>query len=284
MLGIGLPRPARASSFPPLNDPSSGEHLPGKFVWADLFTNEPAAAKKFYCGLFGWTAVTLERNERAYTLLSNGGRPVAGIVTRPASKSKRDSRWIGYIAVDDAASTLDKVKRANGKLYAPARKFPKRGTEAIIADSEGSVVGILQSTSGDPPDNEPRPGDWNSFTLIAQKPSAVAEFYRQVFGYDVKPDDRSQQQDHLLLSSSGQARAAVIPVPNRPEAQPDWIGIVRVTNIDDVVARATALGGEVLVAPRPAALGSRFAVVEDPTEGSIALVEYVDNANPSNRP
>lgn len=50
---------SRAEPFPPLNAPVSAEHIPGKFVWADLFTTDPVAATKFYTGLFGWTAAVI---------------------------------------------------------------------------------------------------------------------------------------------------------------------------------------------------------------------------------
>ena len=55
-------------------------------------------------------------------------------------------------------------------------------------------------------------------------------------------------------------------------------------DIEATVTKAVALGGKVLVAPRPAALGSRFAVISDPTGSEVGLVQYIDNANPANRP
>jgi hypothetical protein len=79
MLGIGLSASARAAAFPPLNSPATEEHHSGKFVWADLFTTDPAAATNFYCGLFGWTADTITPNGKGYTVFSNGSRPVAGL-------------------------------------------------------------------------------------------------------------------------------------------------------------------------------------------------------------
>jgi hypothetical protein len=99
MLGIGLPASARAAEFQPLNSPATKEHLPGKFVWADLFTTDPVAATKFYSGLFGWTANIITQNGKTYTVLSNGSRPVAGLAPRPPSNTKRPSRWVAYIAV-----------------------------------------------------------------------------------------------------------------------------------------------------------------------------------------
>jgi predicted enzyme related to lactoylglutathione lyase len=285
MLGIGLPSSARgAAPFQPLNSPATTEHLPGKFVWADLFTTDPVAATKFYSGLFGWTANVITQDGKAYTVFSNGSRPVAGLAPRPPSNTKRPSRWIAYIAVSNLASTLKRVTKAGGQIRADARDFPDRGAQAIIADNEGSTIGLLQSSSGDSADNEPKPGDWNWFELYVKQPQVVSGFYRQVINYEMAPDLRTERKDDFLLSSNGHARAGVAPLPDREDAKPGWLGVVRVDGLDEALARVTKLGGEILLAPRPAAFESRFAIIADSTGGTIGLVEYVDNANPASRP
>ena len=284
MLGVAIPTTLRADSFPPLNDPATNVQIPGKFIWADLFTNQPDTAAAFYCGLFGWTAAPVEQHDKSYIILSNDSHPVAGVVQRSASSTKTEGVWVGYISVKRAKATLKLVEPAGGELHAPAHKFPKRGIEAIFTDSEGSVVGILQSSSGDALDHEPARGNWNWFELFSLKSKAAADFYVQVLGYEVNPDTRSEKMGHFLLSSSGHARAGIAPLPASPDSRSGWLGCVRVDDIDDVVAKAVTLGGTVVVQPRPAALGSRFAVVTDPTGGAVGLVQYVDNANPANRP
>ena len=74
LLGIASPASAQSTTFPPLNAPPTSLQIPGKLIWADLFTTDPEAATKFYCGVFGWTAVTLEQKGRTYTVFSNAGR------------------------------------------------------------------------------------------------------------------------------------------------------------------------------------------------------------------
>ncbi len=284
MLGIALASSLRASNavFQPLNSPATKEHLPGKFVWADLFTTDPVAATKFYSGLFGWTANKIEQNGKSYTVFSNGSRPVAGLAPRPASLIKRNSRWIGYVTVTNIASTLALVKQSGGEVRAKAINFPDRGLQAIIADNEGCTVGVLQSSSGDTADAEPKAGDWSWFELYVKHPKAVAAFYGQVFSYDVKPDTRTERKDDFLLTSRDRERGGVAPLPDSDDAKADWLGIVRVQNMNETLARLPALGGEVLLAPRPAAYESRFAIIADSTGGTIGLVEYVDNAKPAN--
>ncbi len=279
--GRAAPAPA---SFPPLNTPATGEQHPGKLVWADLFTIDPAGTKKFYCELFGWTAEEVSGNGRSYTVFSNNGRAVAGLVPRRPGSTKSLSRWIGYVAVSDINASLALVGKSGGQVRAPARAFPDRGTQAIIADNEDAPIGLLQSSSGDPVESEPKVGEWNWFEVYARNPKTLAGFYGSVLAYQVTPDDRTERKDDYLLTSGGIARGGVAPLPDRPDAKAGWLGVIRVANIEQTLAKATSLGAEILVSPRPAAYGSRFAIISDPTGGTLGLVEYVDNANPTTRP
>jgi predicted enzyme related to lactoylglutathione lyase len=281
---IGFAASARAAKFPPLNDPATNEAHPGKFVWAELFTNDSAAATKFYSGVFGWTAVTLDQHGVAYTVFSNGNHPVAGLRQRTSSTTPHASRWINYIAVTNIASSLSLVAKAGGEVRAPAREFPQIGTQAIITDNEGSPIGLLQSSSGDSADDEPTAGDWNWFHLLAKNPLSAAAFYRQVFNYDVTPDARTGKKSQLLLSSDELNRGGVSLLPDCEGARTGWLGVIRVANLDETLARVQTLGGEIVVAPHGAAFGSRFAMMADPTGGTVGLVEYENDANPVNRP
>jgi len=285
LLAFGSVPAARAGDFEPLTRPATKEHRPGKFIWADLFTGDPVAATKFYTSLFGWTVDLTTQNNQVYIVLRNQGNPVAGLVARPTASAKRPSRWIGYIAVPDLNAAIAVTTKNGGLVRAEPRAFPDRGFQAIVADNEGAAIGLLQSTSGDPADAEPRPGDWQWFELFAKQPQASIDFYRKLAGYEVAPDLRSDRKNDFFLSSGGQARAGVAPLPDDPmEATPDWLGVVRVAGMDATLAEVTKLGGKVLVPPHAAALGSRFAIIADPTGGSIGLVEYVNNANPADHP
>lgn len=280
---LGWSAPAKSITFPALNRPAVARQFPGKFIWADLFSNEPAKAAKFYCDLLGWTSASVLQDDFSYIVLSNGGQPVAGIVQREAT-SKRPGAWIAYISVKSVKSTLAAVKKAGGTTYAPAHDFPNRGIEAIIADSEGAVLGILQSSTGDPADDEPNTGEWNWFELFSLAPKDSSDFYHRVFGYDVKPDMRVDRSPHLLLSKDDHPRAGMASLPVSKDSKPGWMGSVRVADIEATAAKAVKLGGKILIAPRPAAQGSRFAVVADPSGAAISLVQYIDSENPKDRP
>jgi predicted enzyme related to lactoylglutathione lyase len=283
-MAIGSPAPARAGTFPPLNSPATGETHQGKFVWVDLFSSDTAAASDFYSKLFGWTITDLSHNGRTYIVFKNGDKPVAGLVARASSKEKHLSRWIPYVSVSDIQATLGTVKSAGGIVRAPARNFPDRGWQAIISDPEGAVLGLLQSSSGDSADTEPATGDWNWFELYSKNAAAASSFYTSVIKYQAAPDTRTERKGDFELSSDGRARAGIAPFSDDQDSKSGWLVVVRVADISAAVAEAGVLGGEVDVAPRPAAYGSRFAIITDPTGGTIGLVQFIDNADPANRP
>ena len=225
--------------------------------------------------VFGWKATVVSREGRTYALLKHDDRPLAGIVQRPPSRaSAAPGRWVGYVAVSDVAGTLALVTKSDGKVLAPARDFPRRGTQAIIADQDGAVLGVLHSTSGDPPDYQAEIGEWIWTELFAKQPDTAAAFYRSVFNYEVTPAPAAEKKDRLILTASGFVRAGIAPLPTQEDARPAWLGFVRVKNTDRAAAQATALGGRVLVTPRESPLGSRFAVLADPGGAAIAVIEF----------
>jgi predicted enzyme related to lactoylglutathione lyase len=284
ILGVIPTLSAAATPFPPLNDPATGESHPGKFVWAELFTADAAAATKFYTGVFDWSAVTINQHGVTYTMFRRGDHPIAGLRQRSPGAAPRAARWICYISVADIASTLATVPAAGGQVRAPALRFPDLGWQAIITDSGGSPVGLIQSNSGDSADAEPASGEWNWFHLLVKNSQAASAFYRTVFLYSTAPDARTGRKDDFLLSSGGINRGGVSTLPADVQGNLGWLGVIRVENLEAAVARVSALGGEVVVPPHGAAWGSRFAEIADPTGGTLGLVEYINNSNPANRP
>lgn len=260
--------------LPPLNDPPTRDQLGGKFVWADLFTSDPAAAAKFYQDLFEWSSKEVPRAGRTLFILSQGGRPVAGVVQRPVpGGASPHARWISYLGVGDVEIALARVSAAGGRMLAPRRDVPQRGSQAIVADSEGAVVGLLHSSTGDPADYRAEPGEWMWAQLFAGHPELAAAFYRRVFAFEVAADGTAETHDRFVLSASGFARAGIAPLPTKENAEPTWLGFVRVASAGETVRRAVALGGREIMPPRSSRAGGHFAIVADPTGGVIGVSE-----------
>jgi len=283
LLGVAGAAPAVAQQFrlPALVEPASQEHHIGKVVLVELVTPDIAAAKQFYSGLFGWTYRDIQAGATTYVQASLGGRPVAGLVHRAiAAGERRQPAWLSFFAVKDVDATQKTAVQHGATLLFGPRTFPDRGREAVFADPQGAIFAILASSSGDPPDFLAAPGEWIWSSLFTSDPAAGAAFYQALFDYDVFELPARAGAQHLLLASRNYARATANTLPaNGPDAHAHWLNYVRVDDAVKVAAQAVALGGRVLVEPRPDRHGGKVAVVADPQGALFGLLEWPDTAS-----
>ena len=268
----------RAASFelPPLNTPATTERHAGKMVWADLVTPDLAAAERFYGGLFGWTFRTIHTGSTDYAVALADGRPVGGLFQKPIPAGEhRQSAWLTFLSVSD----VDAAKRAalahGAKLVSDSKSYPARGRQAVLSDPDGAVFAILASSSGDSPDFLAEPGEWIWSSLLAHDPGAAAEFYQEVFSFDVFDLASDDGLEHLILSSDDLARASVNSLPaDSKHRRPHWLNFVRVEDTVGMAAKVVASGGRVLVDPHVDRHGGHVAVVADPAGAPFGLMEW----------
>ena len=98
-----------------------------------------------------------------------------------------------------------------GQVLLPATAVPGRGTHALLRDSQGAVIGLLQSSSGDRADAPVETGEFFWVDLYARDPAAAANAYKQL-GYDLYTDKVSGD-DRIILSAKGYARAGILRMP-----------------------------------------------------------------------
>jgi hypothetical protein len=263
---------AKAPELPPLTTASGNPRLPGKFVWADLVTDDVPAARKFYARLFGWTFQDVGN----YAIAANDQRPICGMFQRERPKaSTAQPRWFGYISVPSVDRAQQAVLRAGGRVLAEPEKMPKRGEQAVFADPEGALFGVVKSSAGDPEDFLAEPGDWIWIQLLSRNAANAADFYRKVAGYDAIENGATNRASDYVLSSKGYARATVRTIPAKQEkVQPAWLPFVRVKSLSEAVALTAQLGGKVLFEPKPEVLDGKAAVIADPTGAAIGLLEW----------
>lgn len=263
-----------AGELPLLSTVSGSPRLPGKFVWADLVTDDTAAAQAFYTRLFGWRFY----DTGGYAIGLNDERPLCGMFQRPRPKDQSaHPRWFGYISVPSVAKAEKTVTNLGGKVMAAAREFPKRGAQAVFADPEGALFGVIKSTSGDPGDFKPDLGDWIWIQLMSRDGRKATEFYSKIAGYKVVENTSATRLSDYVLTSGGYARATVRTIPPEQEdVRPTWLAFVRVASVKEKVDQARNLGGKVLLDPKPELLDGKVAVIADPTGAAIGLMEWID--------
>jgi hypothetical protein len=183
--------------------------------------------------------------------------------------------WFGYLSASNVEKAQRSVVKLGGRVLEPPRKFPKRGEQATFADAEGAMFGVIKSSSGDPPDFKPDPGDWVWMQLWSRDATKASKFYSEIGGYDVVENTETNRVSDLVLISKGYARATVRTIPkDRQQVNPAWLPCVRVSNLTESIGRARQLGGGVLFEPSPEYLNGKIAIVSDPTGAAIGLLEW----------
>jgi uncharacterized protein len=266
---------AAAPELPPLNDPPTNVRLSGKFVWVDLLTPDVAGAESFYGKLFGWTFQKIG-GDRAYTLAFLGEEPIAGMVHVAAKPGERKpARWVGFISVPDVPAAQRLALSQGGKVLVGARSFPNRGELAVLADREGTVFGVMASTTGDTEDFLTEIGDWIWAQFLSRDGEKAASFYAAIGRSTVLEAPKPDGSKRWLLVSQGFERASIIEIPPaRADARPAWLGYVRVKDAGSTVALAQKLGGRVLVAPRPDLFDGKVALLTDPSGALFGVLQW----------
>ena len=268
---------AGCASTPPWPAIAEGEttkSVPGRWVWAELFTNDIAKARAFYGDVFGWQFETRGTSDKPYVLIRNEESPLAGMIRHPATdEDVLLSRWVGLLSVDDVDATTDSIREAGGSVLLETVTLRGRGQVALVADPEGARFGLLAAESGDPPDAMPEPGRWLWHELWANSASSAADFYRQTIGYSIKPTGRARGKIEQHLVSGGFPRAGIIEygASGLPSA---WLHYIRVTDVHKAVERVKKAGGSVLIAPTREFRKGRAAVIVDPMGAPLGIAEW----------
>lgn len=260
---------------------TTGEHHTGKIVFLELVTPNLAASKRFYGSLLGWEFRDMDVNGARYAQASLQGDPVGGMMERAIpSGAQRQPAWLSFISVQDTDAAARTATVNGARLLFGPRDIPRRGREAILADPQGAVFAILDSSSGDPPDVQTDMGEWIWSSLITSDADAGAAFYQTLFDYDVfdLPSTGNAGGEHLMFASGNYLRASANSRPASASAmQPHWLNYIRVADAGVMAQKVVELGGTVLVGPRMDRHGGRLAVVADPQGAVFGLLEWPDS-------
>lgn len=253
----------------------SDEPLIGKAIWHDLVTEDPAAAERFYEGLFGWSfQKAAGGGGHAYSVARSGSVWVAGIVAvDPPADGATLSRWLPYLSVDDVDRAVKTTRSAGGEVAATARNVPL-GRVAAIMDREGAVIGLAHSDIGDPDDSTTAaaPGRVIWTELLTNDVDAATEFYRRVVGFEARTIER-RGGEYTLLGHNSIDRVGILSNPI-PDWTPIWLTYFGVKDAAASAARAEELGGRILVPVSPEVREGTMAVVADPTGALLVLKNW----------
>jgi len=266
---------SRSATAPPVGVATTPGMHPGQFVWHDLVTRDPVAARRFYGPLLGWEFQDTTRNGRPYAVASLEGRPVAGIVRHPKDTDD-PAIWLSYLSVPDVDGAVQTVTAAGGETLYPPSDLVDVARVAVVRDPQGAALGLVRLNDGDPADRAPSPGRFFWMEYLANDAQAALGFYEALSGYESSVQGERNGIQYHLLRRDGRTRAGLFQIPDDAEknVDPNWLPYVAVADPAALTIRAESLGGSVILAPGPEIRNGTLAIVADPTGGALALQKW----------
>jgi predicted enzyme related to lactoylglutathione lyase len=249
-----------------------GSH--GCFVWYELTTTNPEAAKAFYADVVGWSTRDASMPGAAYALFTAGEDPVAGLLGLAAEARKMGAqpRWTGYVGVDDVDAATDRLKGLGGTVYVPPTDVPEISRFSVVADPQMATLALVKGLKSgqEQPAALSSPGHVGWHELSAVDWEQAFAFYGELFGWQKVDADFGGLGTYLLFSAGGQTIGGMATKPPTVP-MPFWLYYFNVGDIDAAAKRVKAGGGKILEGPVEARGGNRIARCTDPQGAMFAL-------------
>jgi predicted enzyme related to lactoylglutathione lyase len=281
--------------------PERDGYIPGVPCWVDAGEPDPEAALDFYGGLFGWEfeetmPAEAEGNyfvarceTTAWSLFDQSRESRGGVVAAIRSIPEGAppvAMWNIYVWVDSADETATKVRDAGGTVVMEPFDVPGAGTMALFADPEGAAFWVLEPREHRGAELVNDPGALNFNGLNTRDVEGARSFYGSVFGWRTltmgggpemwvltgygdylegyHPGLRERWAEAGAPDGFADVVATIDPIPDgQPDTPAHWSATFAVEDADAAAAKATELGGRVIVPPFDAPW-VRMTVLADP--------------------
>jgi predicted enzyme related to lactoylglutathione lyase len=279
--------------------PERDGYIEGVPCAVDTSQPDPDAAVEFYGGLLGWEMenVMPPESELMYFVARLRGRDVAAVASIPRG-APQTATWRTYFWVDSADETAAKVRDAGGDVVAePLDVEPDAGRTAVFTDPEGAEFRVWQAKQNKGAQLVNEPGSLNLNGLNTHDTEGAKSFYDSVFGWrtlvlDGGPEmwtlpgfgDFLERDNPELRTQMAQAGApegfedvvaSINPIPDdQPDTPAHWSVTFAVADADATAAKATELGGRVIVPPFDAPW-VRMTVIGDPQGATFIASQFV---------
>ncbi len=241
------------------------------FIWHDLMTPDREAAKTFYAAVVGWS---FSEQMPSYSVAETGGTGVGGIMDTPPEMKGMPPFWSGYVYTPDVDAKCKEVIKLGGKIMREAWTIPDVGRMAVIGDTTGAGLMIMQPLST-AERKEPVPGSvatvgWNE--LHADDLGMAWDFYSALFGWTKGTAmDMGPAGLYQLFQIDGKDVGGMMKKQaEMPRAT--WAYYFTVDGIDAGAARIAKNGGKVVMGPHDVPGGMWIVSAFDPQGGFFALL------------
>jgi hypothetical protein len=257
--------------------PNIDQHPAGNFVWFELSTSDPAAAKQFYSSLLGWDAQDFPMGPgMVYTMFQLNGRDAAGAYAmKPEDRQLGiPPNWLLYISVDNADATVASSLEHGGSAMSPAFDIPNVGRMAVLQDPVGAIVAIFQSGHHKGVGIYGENGAFCWADLQTPDRDRSAKFYGTVFGWKLLPGKDKDMNGYLHIVSGDQYIGG-FPEPRNlpPSVMPHWLAYIQCADCAAQTAKVKELGGSIIVPATTVEGQLHYSVVADPQGAVFALFQ-----------
>ena len=281
--------------------PERDGYIPGVPCWIDTSQPDPEAAVRFYGELFGWDFedVMPEGSPQKYFMARIRGGDVAAVGSLPEGAPEM-AFWNTYVWVDSADDTAAKVRESGGSVVMDPFDVMDAGRMAVFSDPEGAMFSVWQAKQNKGAQIVNEHGSLNFNNLNTRDVEGAKSFYGSVFGWGTMEMDGGFQAwtlsgygDYLERDNPGLRKgmeemgvagfedvvAAIAPIAeDQGDAPAHWSVTFAVDDADDIAAKATELGGKVLMPPTDMPW-VRTTVITDPGGATFTASKFV----PENR-
>jgi uncharacterized protein len=204
--------------------------------------------------------------------------------------------WNTYVWVERADDTAAKVAEAGGSVVMEPFDVMDSGRMAAFTDPEGAVFCVWQAKEHRGARVVNEHGSLNFNGLNTRDVDGAKSFYGSVFGWATLPIGPGgmwtmpEYGDHLERVSPGLREqiaemggpegfedvvASIDPIPDdQPDTPPHWSVTFAVDDADATAAKATELGGQLIVPPLDVPW-SRITVIGDPQGATFIASQFV---------
>ena len=245
--------------------------------WTTCLVRDLDRAADFYGQVLGWD---FDIGPGAgYAVASLRGREVAGIGAVAAAQPDARPEWITEIRVDDAAAAADAVIRAGGSVLSGPLDMSPASVLTVVTDPAGAVLCATQPVGRSGAELVNEPGTWSMSALSTPDPSAVADFYHDVFGWEREqwgPSTLWRLPGYLGGEPSQPVPRDVIAVAQASDGPPRWNVDFRIADADAAARAARNAGGTVVAEPTEQdSAPFRQAVLADPDGATFSVSQLL---------
>jgi uncharacterized protein len=288
--------------------PERDGYIPGVPCWVDASEPDPRAAARFYGALFGWEFedamapsskgdYLIARHEaRSSSIFDTSGerrRGEVGAVRSIPEAAPLTASWNTYFWVDSADQAAARVRDRGGGVVIEPFDFMDACRMAVLADPEGAAFCVWEARRHRGARLVNDPGSLVFNGLNTRDVEGARSFYGSVFGWQTgaigggaqgwtlpgygdwlerehHPGLRTQMAQAGAPEGFEEVVASIIPIADdRPDTPAHWSVTFAVEDADATAARATELGGTVIVSPFDAPWSTstytiRMTVIADP--------------------